>query len=63
MIVLKSPCSLQCENAIHGEILKRHSPRQNRFYSLRPTAPVTKVGKLGQAPMVYQGNYLFTHHR
>lgn len=63
MIVFKSPCSLHCENAFHGEILQRHSLRHNRFYSLRPTAPVAKVGKLGQAPMVYHGNYQFTHHR
>lgn len=63
MIVFKSPCSLQCETAFHGEILDQHSLRQNRFYSLRPTAPVAKVGKLGQASMLYQGTRLFTHHR
>lgn len=44
--------ALQCENAFHGEILKRHSLRLIRFYSLR-----TKLGKLGQAPMGCQGYF------
>lgn len=47
MIVSESPCFLQCENALHGEIPERHSLRQNHSYSLRPTAPVAEVEKLG----------------